>query len=211
MKKSRKMDQYVKDLFNAFCSVDSQFYFCEALADPQAVLNDEPNKKTLIQLTERHFSAELYSEWRQIIKQSPYNYTNLLIGFEVSKRFIRNEFVKDKASFRPDLILHQSQLDFNVNYQKIFVEIKTTFSLNRRKIKPDLNKIIFAIKQYSFENGVFIAINTNEERLLKLIKQLIAEYNLLYPDIINWNKFFLFYGNVEGVKWHKSFSEIYHS
>ena len=136
---------------------------------------------------------------------------DLLIGFEVSKRFIRNEFVKDKASFRPDLILHQSQLDFNVNYQKIFVEIKTTFSLNRRKIKPDLNKIIFAIKQYSFENGVFIAINTNEERLLKLIKQLIAEYNLLYPDIINWDKFFLFYGNVEGVKWHKSFSEIYHS
>jgi len=147
MQKSRKMDEYVKDLFNAFCSVDSQFYFCEALADPQAVLNDEPNKKTLIQLTERHFSAELYSEWRQIIKQSPNNYTNLLIGFEVSKRFIRNEFVKDKASFRPDLILHQSQLDFNVNYQKIFVEIKTTFSLNRRKIKPDLNKIIFAINQ----------------------------------------------------------------
>ena len=64
------------------------------------------------------------------------------------------------------------------------------------------------MKQYSFENGVFIAINTNEERLLKSIKELIDEYD---QDIINWDRLFLFYGNVEGVKWHKSFSEIYHS
>lgn len=203
------MDEYIKDLYEAFNSVDNEFYSTETIKEPGSFFDDIMPKSKFIQQTELHFSAELYSEWRKIIKHKS-EYSDLKIGFEVSKKFIENNLVKDKKKFKPDLILHQSQINFHPDFQKIFIEIKTNSSLNAKKISSDVKKIVFAMKQYRFQNGVFISVNCNETRLLTLIVEVKNIVEKITNNTENklWENIYLFYGNNEGIKFQKKFSDI---
>ena len=203
------MDEYIKDLYEAFNSVDNEFYSTETIKEPGSFFDDIMPKSKFIQQIELHFSAELYSEWRKIIKHKS-EYSDLKIGFEVSKKFIENNLVKDKKKFKPDLILHQSQINFHPDFQKIFIEIKTNSSLNAKKISSDVKKIVFAMKQYRFQNGVFISVNCNETRLLTLIVEVKNIVEKITNNTENklWENIYLFYGNNEGIKFQKKFSDI---
>jgi|GEM_PF-4224858 len=163
------MNKYITDLYEAFNNVCEEFYCTESVRQPEAFFDGRIPKTTFIQQTELQFSAELYSEWRQIIKIEKDDYHNLKIGFEVSKKFIDNIYIKDQESFRPDLILHQSQIDFNPDFQKIYIEVKANHNLSTKKIMNDIKKIALAMTEYRFECGVFICINCNIDRLKILI------------------------------------------
>lgn len=195
------MSEYINDLFEAFKNVDTEFYSTEAISHPEAFFDDHIPRNTFVQQTELHFSTELYAEWRQIIKYKN-GYNNLKIGFEVNKKYIAGNLIEDKKSFKPDLILHQSQITFDPYYQKIYIEAKTNSSLSVKKILFDIKKIVYAMNQYHFESGVFISVNCKRNRLLILIakvkdkiERLIEEENATF-----WDNIYLFYGNRDGVK-----------
>ena len=203
------MNEYLIDLFQALKKVDKEFYVTKALLDPTVKLDGATKRETFIQLTERQFAAELYHKWRETIESSKNDYSNLKIGFEVSKKFIQNQLVEDKSSFIPDLVLHQSQVNFDPDFQKIYLEIKTTPSQNAKRIKHDLNKILFAMKQYGFQNGIFISINSDYKRLLKLIKNYIIQIekrNLHFEDC--WSNFYLFHSDENGVSLYNNFEGL---
>ena len=155
------------------------------------MLDGASNRKTFIQLTERQFSAELYHNWRKKIAASKNRYSNLKIGFEVSKKFITNKLVQNKSSFTPDLVLHQSQVSFDPNFQKIYLEIKTNPRLSLKRIKHDLNKILFAINQYGYQNGVFMSVNSDKERLIRIIKSYMVKNKFQNSKIQNYERFYV--------------------
>jgi len=196
------MNNYIEDLYEAFKNVDTSFYSTESIKLPESFFNDLIPKATYIQQTELHFSTELYAEWRQIIKSKDNGYDNLKIGFETSKKFVKNIFIADQKTFKPDLILHQSQIDFQPDLQKIYIEVKTNNSLNAKKILHDIKKIVFAMKQYEFQNGVFISLNCKIDRLLILIAEVkIKVENLTQKNETElWDNIYLFYGKKNGIK-----------
>lgn len=203
------MNEYLTDLYNAFESVDNSYYFTEAIVQPAAFFDELIRKRKYIQQTELMFTAELHSELRVIMKKNRARYRGLRIGIEVTKRFIENRFFSTQESFKPDLIVHQSQLFFDPEMQKLYVEVKTNSSLNAKIIGHDIKKIVFALMQYHFSNGVFISVNCKYERLIKLIQEVMTNIERIDSSASNyWKKIYLFYGNVDGTKSSLSFDVI---
>lgn len=203
------MNEYLTDLYNAFDRVDSSYYFTEAIVQPASFFDEHISKRKYIQQTELMFTAELHSELRVIMKRNRARYHGLRIGIEVTKRFIENRFFKTQESFKPDLIVHQSQLFFDPEMQKLYVEIKTNSSLNAKTIGHDIKKIVFALMQYQFSNGVFISVNCKYDRLIRLIQEVITNIERIDSDVLTyWQDIYLFYGNVDGNKQSISFAQI---
>lgn len=200
---------YLFELYTAFTSVEKEFYFTNALKDPSVKLDGSYDRKSFIQMTELQFSAELYSKWRNLIAKTDNDYSKLRIGFQISKKFIQNNWITDKSSFKPDLVLHQSQVDFDHANQIIFIEIKTNPSLKLATIQHDLNKIHFAMDHYGFQNGVLISVNSKFDRLKSLIfHYLQSTINKVQSQGIDYGKLYLFHANMESDHQIISFKQI---
>ena len=100
MKKSRKMDQYVKDLFEAVKNVDSKYVkfrhikgFNDVLTineqdliDNSILLNFIESQKTEIEKSlESVFCYELYYCWRKFMINNSGRYDDLVLNGEIGK------------------------------------------------------------------------------------------------------------------------------
>ena len=85
------------------------------------------------------------------------------------------------------------------------MEIKTNPRLSLKRIKHDLNKILFAINQYGYQNGVFMSVNSDKERLIRIIKSYMVK-NKSYSE--HWKVIHLFHSDKPGQAIHIDFQKI---
>ena len=206
------MNEFISDLFEAFTKVNQRYYFAEVYRD---IDNFHQNQEAVKQSTENSFSAELFRHWRNIMES--YNrvtaYHNLALDFDVRKDWY-DEVIIDRTpnSFRPDLVLHLSQLDWDPNFQKVYVEVKTN---PEPYIKDDIQKLANSIYRLQFQNGVFISVNSDFSELKTLIRNIVnSETRRLdrYQIQIEWNRIFLFHSIIingtKSISKPLSFSDI---
>ena len=187
------MNEYLQDLFSAFQLVDSRYYFTEVFRD---IDNYHQEQEAVIQSTENSFSAELFRHWRNIMEENHKidQYNNLALDFDVRKDWVDYRIIENnKQSYRPDLVLHLSQLNWEPEFQKVYVEVKTN---PNPFVKDDIQKITNAIYNLQFERGVFISVNSDFTLLTNLIRNIVIRENRRLTQIqinIDWNRIFLFH------------------
>lgn len=187
------MNEYLQDLLEAFSKVNQRYYFAEVFRD---IDNYCHNQEAVIQSTENSFSAETFRHWRNImeLETKVKQYNSLALDFDIRKDwFDENIITNRQQSFRPDLTLHRSQVDWQPENQKLYVEVKTS---QKPYVKDDIQKLANAIYRLHFERGVFISVNSNYENLIQLLKPILISENrrLGRMDInIEWDKIYLFH------------------
>ena len=200
------MNEYLEDLLKAFSQVDNRYYFAEVFRNLDNYLH---NQEAVIQSTENSFSAEMYRHLRNImeLEENSEKYKDLALDFDIRKDwFDENIITNRQQSFRPDLTLHRSQVNWEPENQKLYVEVKTRFN---PCIKDDIQKLANALYRLHFERGVFISVNSNYNSVVSLIKRtLFNEDNRLSQRGINidWNRIFLFHSIINIKKQNKIIS-----
>jgi len=146
------MEKCIIDLLCAVTQIDRRYY---------SAIGTRVDRTQYPQETEASFTAELFHRFKNIIEM-PINcnyYDNLILHYDITKAAING---------RPDLVLHQSQE--NTNVQKMFIEVKTSSNVN---LEDDFQKLITATESFlNFENAIIIIAN----RKFDLTKQLVSSY-----------------------------------
>lgn len=187
------MNEYLKDLLEAFTKVNKRYYFAEVFKNLDTV-NDET--ETIFQSTENSFSAELFRHWRNIMEQNNKTlvYNDIALDFDVRKNWFEIPIITyTSKSYRPDIVLHKSQVEWDPQFQKVYVEVKTN---PRPYVKDDIQKLANAISRLQFERGVLISVNSDLSKLKTLIGNIInSESRRLhqYQIQIEWDRIFLFH------------------
>lgn len=191
------MNEYTVDLFSAFQLIKSRYYFTEVFRDLD---NYHLDQETIIQSTENSFSAELFRHMRNIMESENNitRYQDLALDFDVRKDWIDRDIItRRQRSYRPDLVLHYSQTNWDPHYQKIYVEVKTHPT---PYVKNDIQKLTNAICRLQFDNSVFISVNSDFNDLCFLIRRIIRAENRRLMGIgieINWERIHLFHSVTE--------------
>lgn len=191
------MNEYTTDLFSAFQLIKSRYYFTEVFRN---LNNYHLDQETVIQSTENSFSAELFRHMRNIMEaeDNVVRYQDLALDFDVRKDWIDRDIItRRQQSYRPDLVLHYSQINWDPQYQKIYVEVKTHPTPN---VIKDIQKLMNANYRLQFDNSVFISVNSDFNGLFLLMKRIIRSENrrLLGLGIeINWERMYLFHAVIE--------------
>lgn len=206
------MNEFLHDLFSSFQTVNSRYYFTQVYRNLQ---NYHLDQDAVIQSTENSFSAELFRHWRNLmeLEENVMRYQDLALDFDVRKDFFREDIITNRTqSYRPDLVLHLSQLNWEPAFQKVYIEVKTH---PRPLLKDDIQKIANAIYCLQFERGVFISVNSNLPELKELMQRIVISENrrLLAVNIeIDWSRIFLFHSTtnngVNNISQPISFLEI---
>lgn len=190
------MNEYLIDLHNAFSKVNQRYYFAEVFRD---LNNYNHNQEAIIQSTENSFSAELFRHWRNIMDTKQEQYNSLSLDFDIRKDwFDENIITNRRQSFRPDLTLHKSQINWDPEYQKVYIEVKTN---SNPYVKDDIQKIANALERLQFERGVFISINSNYNKLVQLLQPILISENRRLCNVnfnIDWDKIYLFHAILNG-------------
>jgi hypothetical protein len=190
------MNDYLEDLHKAFLQVNSRYFFTEVVRD----MNNYDDKNKVKQMTENSFTAELFRHWRNIMesKEDRTLYEHLALDFDIRKSWWSDDIKVSQKSFRPDLVLHKSQLEYGTDNQKVYIEVKTN---PNPRIKNDILKLINSQNTLEFEKGVFISINSNYNNLVNLIRSFVNLENqrLIQKNIIiDWNNIYLFHSRLNG-------------
>jgi hypothetical protein len=187
------MNEYLTDLYEAFSNVNQRYYFAEVFRNLD---NYRHNQETVIQSTENSFSAEMYRHLRNImdLEENSEKYKNLALDFDIRKDwFDENIITNRQQSFRPDLTLHRSQVNWEPENQKLYVEVKTSVI---PYVKDDIQKLANSIYRLHFERGVFISVNSNYINLIQILKPILnsenRRLNRLYINI-EWDRIYLFH------------------
>jgi hypothetical protein len=194
------MNEYLIDLHSAFSQVAQRYYFAEVFRDLD---NYRHNQEAVIQTTENSFSAEMYRHLRNImdLEENTEKYKDLSLDFDIRKDwFDENIVINRTQSFRPDLTLHKSQIDWDPDFQKVYVEVKTSFN---PYVKDDIQKLANAIYRLHFERGVFVSVNSNYENLIQLLNPILISENRRLNMLninIEWNRIYLFHSKLNGNK-----------
>ncbi len=191
------MNENLQDLYDAFQLVNSRYYFTEVyrMVNRLYFIPEAVN-----QSTENSFSAELFRHWRNIMESENkiIQYNGLALDFDIRKELFDDIIVTNSSnSFRPDLVLHLSQLNWDPNFQKVYIEVKTNCI---PYVKDDIQKLANAISVLRFERAVFISVNSNYTDLVRRIRRIvISENNRLNRQNIHieWDKIFLFHSIIE--------------
>lgn len=192
------MNDYLEDLYQAFQNVNQRYYFAEVFRDLD---NYHHNQEAVIQSTENSFSAEMFRHWRNImdLESKIEQYDELSLDFDIRKDwFDENIITNQNQSFRPDLTLHNSQVNWEPRFQKVYVEVKTN---SNPYVKDDIQKLANSLYRLKFERGVFVSVNSNYDNLIPLLKSiLISENRRLYRLNINieWDRIYLFHSILDG-------------
>jgi hypothetical protein len=192
------MNEYLIDLYSAFSQVAQRYYFAEVFRDLD---NYRHNQEAVIQTTENSFSAEMYRHLRNImdLEENIKKYKDLSLDFDIRKDwFDENIINNNRQSFRPDLTLHQSQVNWDPDFQKIYVEVKTN---SNPYVKDDIQKLANSLYRLHFERGVFVSVNSNYENLIQLLKPILISENRRLNRLninIEWNRIYLFHSILNG-------------
>ena len=190
------MNDYLEDLHKAFLQVNSRYFFTEVVRD----MNNYDDKNKVKQMTENSFTAELFRHWRNIMesKENRTLYEHLALDFDIRKSWWSDDIKVSLKSFRPDLVLHKSQLEYGTDNQKVYIEVKTN---PNPRIKNDILKLTNSQYTLKFEKGVFISINSNYDNLVIFIRNFVNLENqrLIQKNIfIDWNNIYLFHSRLDG-------------
>lgn len=191
------MNEYLEDLHIAFSRVAQRYYFAEVFRDLD---NYRHNQKAVVQSTENSFSAEMYRHLRNImdLEENSEKYNGLSLDFDIRKDWFDDNIITNRQqSFRPDLTLHRSQVNWEPVNQKIYVEVKTSFI---PYVKDDIQKLANAIYRLHFERGVFVSVNSNYKKLIELLKPILISENKRLCNFnisIEWDNIYLFHSRLE--------------
>lgn len=183
------MNDFIIDLYQSFLTVAPEYYSAEVYRDLD---NYHQDQETQIQSTENTFTAEVYSYWRNIMMQYPQRYENLTLGFDLRKDWFGDDiFERVLNSYRPDLILHASQTNWDPLFQKVYVEVKTN---TNPYVLDDIRKIINAQVRLHFDSCVFISVNSNLDNLRQLLRNVRNSETIRLDQLrIDWSRVFLFH------------------
>lgn len=189
------MNEYFNDAYEAFKNVNSRYYFTEVFRNMDSYFLTQESS---IQSTENSFSAELFRNWRNIMELDNRweAYQNLALDFDLRKEWFDDKIISRTKSYRPDLVLHRSQVEWSPEFQKIYIEVKTN---PNPSIKDDIQKLANAIYRLRFENAIFISVNSNYDELVSHIHDFVSYENkrLLRLDInIEWERIHLFHSKI---------------
>lgn len=192
------MNEYLIDFYNAFSQVAERYYFAEIFRDLD---NYRHNQEAVIQSTENSFSAEMYRHLRNImdIEENTEKYNGLSLDFDIRKDWFDEKIITNRLqSFRPDLTLHRSQVNWEPVNQKLYVEVKTSYSPS---VKGDIQKLANSIYRLHFERGVFVSVNAEYDNLIELLKSILISENSRLNGLninIEWNRIYLFHSILNG-------------
>lgn len=192
------MNEYLIDLHSAFSQVAQRYYFAEVFRDLD---NYRHNQEAVIQSTENSFSAEMYRHLRNImdLEENNEKYKGLSLDFDIRKDWFDEKIITNHLqSFRPDLTLHRSQVNWEPVNQKLYVEVKTSFN---PYVKDDIQKLANAIYRLHFERGVFVSVNSKYENLILLLKPILISENKRLNGLninIEWSRIYLFHSILNG-------------
>lgn len=159
------MEKCIFDLASAIGKIDKDYI---------SVIGFNKDNEEYQQSAEQAFSAELYSQYKQIIESDKTNYyRGLKLQFDLEKeRF---------GSKRPDMVLHTSPT--SRNNQKLYIEVKTNPKLTN--YDKDLIKLFDAtsndkseIKFLGFKNAVFICGKKDFTDVTTIISNYIKQHQL---------------------------------
>ncbi len=192
------MNEYLIDLYSAFSQVAQRYYFAEVFRDLD---NYRHNQEAVIQSTENSFSAETYRHLRNMmdLEENTEKYKGLSLDFDIRKDWFDEKIITNRLqSFRPDLTLHRSQVNWEPVNQKLYVEVKTSFN---PYVKDDIQKLANSIYRLHFERGVFVSVNSHYENLIKLLKPILISENRRLQRLninIEWDRIYLFHSILNG-------------
>ena len=174
--------RYLNDLYKAFKKVDKSYCSSNYL-----YIHHHPTKREK-QYAERVFAYELYHQFRKIMESKPNAYTDLVLNGEIPKMGFRETDIAQQR-IDPDLVLHKGQDDCSPEYQKLFIEIKTSLTPNLQK---DITKLKVAVgDRLNYQYAVLISINSDLAYVKEAIKtcnrQLVSSIDKLYlihPDLL---------------------------
>jgi|688.fasta_scaffold543347_1 hypothetical protein len=144
------------------------------------------DKESIICYGERTYCYELYHHLRMLMDSyySVHNIRNpqVRLQAELHKRIIPKLDAEQagvqplSGNYYPDFLLHAPDRgDFSK--QSVVVEVKANPSISSRDICKDLKKLEEFINSYHYEQGIFLAINVNLERIKQLSQTIIAEFS----------------------------------
>lgn len=192
------MNEYLIDLNSAFSQVAQRYYFAEVFRDLD---NYRHNQEAVIQSTENSFSAEMYRHLRNMmdLEENTEKYKGLSLDFDIRKDWFDEKIITNRLqSFRPDLTLHRSQVNWEPVNQKLYVEVKTSFN---PYVKDDIQKLANSIYRLHFERGVFVSVNSHYENLIQLLRPILISENRRLQRLninIEWDRIYLFHSILNG-------------
>lgn len=192
------MNEYLIDLYSAFSQVAQRYYFAEVFRDLD---NYRHNQEAVIQSTENSFSAEMYRHLRNMmdLEENTEKYKGLSLDFDIRKDWFDEKIITNRLqSFRPDLTLHRSQVNWEPVNQKLYVEVKTSFN---PYVKDDIQKLANSIYRLHFESGVFVSVNSHYENLIQLLRPILISENRRLQRLninIEWDRIYLFHSILNG-------------
>jgi len=143
--------------------------------------------------TERLFTYELYYQLRIMIQNNPFDENNIVLDAELPKRLLSQQQAQAlgllplNGLMSPDFIIHERE---NGNNQLLVSEVKAERYLNQEKTIKDINKLISLRHNYNFQNGVFVAININMQKIRDYIHNLNpnplpTDLQIMWPNNID--------------------------
>jgi hypothetical protein len=207
MNKLNNMNEILNDLHKAIDSIEEFYYTIPnvKVINDKISLNDNEFK-----FYERRFAAQLKSEYDRLIRNGiTGTYKEVRTDLEVIKKYIftshldhkiKNSFSKlyNKDSDKtfetittiPDFFIHKQQDNFDEDFQKLIVEIKTTPNLNETDLFFDLFKLNIYVEKYKFQNGVLLIVNNELNKIEKFTKSYLNQKYYIAPK--NHDRIYLF-------------------
>lgn len=207
MNKLDNMNEVLKDLYTAINLIEEFYYVMPdvKVENDEISVNDNEFK-----FYERRFAAQLKSEYDRLICGGiTGTYKEVRTDLEVIKKYIytnhpdhniENSFSRliDKDSYKmfntittiPDFFIHKQQDNFDENFQKLIVEIKTTPKLNETDLFFDLFKLNIYVEKYNFQNGVLLIVNNELNKIKKIAKSYLNQNYYIAPK--NYDRIYLF-------------------
>ena len=109
----------------------------------------------------------VYGVDRDIVLERCVDKMILLLGDKV-------DTVKE-LSLIPDFIIHKEQDNMDMENQRLIVEVKTEANISYKKFAWDFFKLNIYVEKMKFQNGIFLSINTEIERIEEFIHRYITD------------------------------------
>lgn len=194
------MNETLQDLITAINRIPGFYYSMPAIA----VHNDNLATSTRseeVKYYERRFVAHLKSEYDNLIKNgATENYQDVNTDLEVIKKYIYSErpdnaivdaYKKltgrdnkktfDTITTIPGFFIHKEQDDWDEEFQRLAMEVKTLPAINTDDFFLDLFKINVYVEKYHFQNGVYLLVNNDFLRIEELTNDYKREGLYLAP------------------------------
>jgi len=127
---------------------------------------------------ERNFCTNLYLHFLKEMKSSDLDIgEKFFLDEEIYKKFsygnnndenfnkTREKLKISKTGMRPDLVLHASQQERNIEGQLLILECKIDPSLKEKEFYDDYFKLNYYKSELNFQNSVYLIVNNTKDKI----------------------------------------------